>query len=214
MTRASLATPLLLLALGLAATAACGDDGGGTGGAAGTGGAGTTSAETTAAPASGSTGGGQTGDPCEDVPEGCFDPAACYADPPGDVSFRDDVLPILERSCSLSSACHGNAASPTTASGYRPYLGGAGSAESDVPTILAAIVDVDSWADTSKKVVVPGDWENSFFMNKVDGALDQCASTSCPDGCGRLMPQGPTKPLPLAERNLMRAWIEQGAQDN
>jgi hypothetical protein len=124
------------------------------------------------------------------------------------------VLPLLERSCSLSSACHGNPSSPTTASGYRPYLGGAGSQPSDVEAIFAANVGVDSWADTSKKVIDPGNWENSFLMNKLDGALDQCSSTSCPDGCGRLMPQGPTKPLPLAERNLVRAWIEQGAQDN
>lgn len=214
MTRVTAPSAVLVLTLGLAATAACGDDGGGAGGSTGTGSGGASSATDATTTTTTGGAGGEAGDPCDAVPEGCFDAASCYADPPADVSFRDDVLPIFERSCSLSSACHGNPSSPTGASGYRPYLGGAGAEPSDVATIFAANVDVDSWADTSRKVIAPGDWEQSFLMNKMDGALDQCDTTSCPDGCGRLMPQGPTKPLPIAERNLVRAWIEQGAQDN
>jgi hypothetical protein len=124
------------------------------------------------------------------------------------------VLPIFERSCALSTSCHGNTASPTGSTGYRPYLGGAGDSPSDIPTIFEAIIDYDSYADVSKKVVTPGSWEESFLMNAMDGALDQCESTSCPDDCGLLMPRGLKNPLPIAERNLIRAWIDEGALDN
>jgi hypothetical protein len=201
-----LLVPSLLIAL---AAAACGDDGGGGGSTSSAGGGGAGAGTST-----GTGTGGAPGDPCDALPEGCFDAASCYADPPADVSLREDVLPLFERSCALSTACHGNPTSPLTSTGYRPYLGGAGDEPSDIPTILAAIVDVDSFADTSRKVVAPGNWEQSFMMNALDGALDQCESTSCPDDCGSLMPKGLKNPLPIAERNLIRAWIEQGAQDN
>jgi hypothetical protein len=203
---------LLSQAVVLVAAVACGDDGGGSGGSStssiGQGGA----AQSTGADATGT--GGEEVDPCDRIPEACFDAASCYADPPADVSFRDDVLPLFERSCALSTACHGNPDSPQTSSGYRAYLGAAGDGESDIPTIFEAIVGVDSFTDPSKKVVDPGDSTNSFMMYALDGALDQCEDLSCPDDCGFLMPKGLQKPLPIAERNLIRAWIDQGAQDN
>lgn len=202
--------PLLLLSLAcvLASAAACGDDGDGTGSSTGQGG----STQTTGVTGTGT--GGEDVDPCDRVPEACFDATSCYADPPADVSFRGDVLPLFERSCALSTACHGNPQSPQTSSGYRAYLGGAGDAESDIPAIFEAILDVDSFSDPSKKVVSPGDSTNSFMMYALDGALDQCPDLSCPDDCGFLMPKGLKKPLPIAERNVIRAWIDQGAQDN
>jgi hypothetical protein len=191
----------------LTAAAACGDDGGGS--STGQGGSGQTSGATSTG-----SGGEEIVDPCDRLPEACFDAASCYADPPADVSFRDDVLPLFERSCALSTACHGNPQSPQTSSGYRAYLGAAGDGESDIPTIFEAIIDVESFTDPSKMVVDPGDSSNSFMMYALDGALDQCPDVSCPDDCGFLMPKGLQKPLPIAERNLIRAWIDQGAQDN
>jgi len=201
-------TALLILSTSAAfAVAACGDDGGGTG----SGGGGTTTS--VSGGETSSTGGVE--DPCALVPEACFDAEACFAAPPTGVSLRNDLVPLMQRSCTLSSACHTNPASPTNSEGYKPYLGEkASDGESDIPTLLAAIVDVEAWGDPSRNVVVPGDWEASYFMNKLDGALDQCADLDCPDGCGRTMPQGSPKPLPLAERNLFRAWIAEGAQDN
>ncbi len=201
---------LLSLLLGLSAAVACGDDGDTISSGTGAGGSSAQSTGSTSA----TTGGGNDGDPCDRVPEACFDAAACYADPPPDVSFREGVLPLFQRSCGLSTACHGNPDSPTTSSGYRPYLASKASEESDIPAIRAAIIGVESYADPTKSVVAPGDLANSFMMYALDGALDQCSETSCPDDCGFLMPKGLQKPLPLAERNLIRAWIEQGAQDN
>lgn len=202
-------TALLILSTSAAfAASACGDDGGSE---TGSGGGGTTT----------SVSGGDTSstgvldDPCAAVPDGCFEPGACFADAPAGVSLRNDLIPLMQRSCTLSSACHTDPTSPTNSEGYKPYLGAKkNEGESDIPTILAAIVDVEAWGDPSRHVVAPGDWEGSYFMNKLDGALDGCPDLDCPDGCGRLMPQGSPKPLPLAERNLFRAWIAEGAQDN
>lgn len=211
--RRHLVSALALVALATTlASAACGDDtsssstGSGAGGAAGTGSGASTTGGT-------STGEG-AGDPCDGRPTACFDAATCYADPPTGVSFEADVLPIFVRSCALSTACHGNLQSPVTGSGYRPYLGASGDGESDVAAILEAIVGVESFIDPSKNVVEPGDWEASTLMNKVDGALDDCSNLDCPDGCLRLMPQGLSQPLPVAERNVMRSWIAEGALAN
>jgi hypothetical protein len=200
-------TALLVLCTSAALVAsACGDDGGGTGSGSGSGGGGTTGA-------TGSTGTGVE-DPCAVVPMGCFDPGACFANAPTGVSLRNDLVPLMQRSCTLSNACHTDKSNPTTNEGYKPYLGSKKSeGESDVPAILAAIVGVEAWGDPSIDVVTPGDWQNSYFMNKIDGALDQCGDLDCLD-CGRLMPQGSPKPLPIEERNLFRAWIAEGAQDN
>lgn len=214
-----LAALLVLCSAVAVAASACGDDAADSGSSSGTGGgSGTGTPSGPSGPTGSSSGTGSTGtgsdDPCDVVPEGCFDAAACFATPPTAVSLRGDLVPLMQRSCTLSNACHTDPTSPTTNDGYKPYLGSKKSeGESDVPAILAAIVDVESWGDPSRPVVDPGDWENSYFMNKLDGTLDQCGDVDCLD-CGRLMPQGSPKPLPLAERNLFRAWIQEGAQDN
>jgi hypothetical protein len=68
----------------------------------------------------------------------------------------------------------------------------------------------------SMKIVEPGDPENSFLMLKMDGcqASHPAASSCLPseDGvpCGEVMPFA-TDPLCSAERDLVRAWIAQGA---
>lgn len=199
---AKLTAVLVLCTSAALVASACGDDGGGTGG--GDDGTGTASSSSTGEPA----------DPCAGPPLACFDAATCYAAPPTGVSFQNQLLPILVRSCGLATACHGDTASPTTDEGYQPYLGNkASEGPSDVAAIRAAIIDYVAWGDPSKKVVAPGDWQHSYFMNKMDGALDQCGDLDCLD-CGLLMPKGLKNPLPVEERNLFRAWIAEGALDN
>lgn len=160
-------------------------------------------------------GGGGGGASCaaEVDDRGCFD-YGCFTPPEAVVSFRADVLPILEQSCSLSSSCHGNPASPMTPEGYQPYLGEVNPEQtpSDVALILSTIVGKDSPL-ASMKIVAPNAPEASFLMHKMDGHLD-CADLSCTeDDCGDSMPQG-TSPLPRETRDVIRTWIAQGAQDN
>src|ERR1041385_3315920 len=51
-------------------------------------------------------------DPCADEirPDQCFK-QDCVDLPSTAVSFKNDVLPIFEQSCSLSASCHGNQSS-------------------------------------------------------------------------------------------------------
>jgi hypothetical protein len=143
--------------------------------------------------------------------ESCFDYGCFTAGPTR--SFRTDVLPLFERSCSLAASCHGTPTSPTGPSGYQPYLGEVNpeTTPSDVDLILMTIVGQDSHA-ASMKIVDPGKPETSFLMHKMDGDLE-CASVTCSGGCGTIMPQG-SDVLPRAERDIVRDWILQGAQNN
>jgi hypothetical protein len=143
--------------------------------------------------------------------QGCFD-TACWTEQEGR-SFRNDVLPILERSCALSSACHGDPSSPSSSAGYRPYLGSVDeqAEPSDVAAILAVLVGQTS-PSSSLALVEPGQPERSYLMHKVDGSLG-CSAADCGDRCGKAMPD-PGSLLPLEERNAMRDWIVQGALDN
>lgn len=141
----------------------------------------------------------------------CFD-YACY-EPGPTRSFRQDVLPIFENSCALATSCHGDPSSPDSSSGYRPYLGEPDqeTTPSDVPKILSLLVGQDSRAATMK-IVEAGKPEASFLMHKMDGDLE-CASLSCTGSCGTPMPQTGDL-LPREQRDVVRDWIEQGAQDN
>lgn len=146
--------------------------------------------------------------------DGCFDTKACYKAGP-QRSFKTDVLPIFERSCALSASCHGNPQSPTSVSGYQPYLGEVkpDTTPSDVDKILGLIVGQPSKAAKSMNIVEAGKADSSFMMFKLDDAL-MCSSLSCNfSECGTSMPQN-SPVLPLEERSLIRDWINQGAQNN
>ncbi len=143
--------------------------------------------------------------------EGCFD-YACATEGPTR-SFAADVLPIFENSCALAASCHGDPASPDQGSGYRPYLGEVNQemTPSDVALIFSKIVGQDSHA-ANMKIVDPGKPESSFLMHKMEGDLD-CTSITCTGDCGTPMPQTGDI-LPREQRDIVRDWIRQGAQNN
>ena len=85
-------TALLVLSTSAALIAsACGDDGGSVTGSGGGG------------PGTGSSSTGEVEDPCAVVPMGCFDPGLCFASAPIGVSLRNDLVPLMQRSCTLST---------------------------------------------------------------------------------------------------------------
>jgi hypothetical protein len=151
--------------------------------------------------------------PCasEVTSEGCFEPT-CYEEGAA-VSFKSDILPVFEQSCSLSMSCHGNPNSPMGAAGYQPYLGEVDpeTTPSDVAKIFEVIVGKKSPA-VDLPIVDPGKPDSSFLMHKMDDTLE-CSAAKCNGDCGTLMPQG-NEPLPLATRNKIRDWITQGAKNN
>jgi hypothetical protein len=147
-----------------------------------------------------------------------------------EVSFSQDVLSpqgMFRTSCAFNTTCHGN----PTINEANLYLGADGRdagalTQDDINLIYGNLVDKPAEAApnaTALRRVVAGQPENSFLMFKLDGCLDQikdqCSlapnQSRSGDGhpCGDLMPQG-GEILPEAERNVIRAWIKQGAKNN
>jgi hypothetical protein len=127
------------------------------------------------------------------------------------LGFDQDIFPLLHASCGRF-ACH-NAA-------YRNrglFLGesedeGTPSTESRAEA-YASLLALSETAPALRRVE-PGDPARSFLMLKLDGchgALDlDCPTSSAERPCGDRMPPA-TEPWPAERRDVVRAWIAQGA---
>lgn len=105
-------------------------------------------------------------------------------DPPSAVSYADDIQPIFSRSCS-GNGCHINETeSGVNLTTYRQVINSVG-------------------AGYGSRVVVPGDADGSPLVDKLGLRPSR----------GSRMPLG-TGPLSGTEIALIKAWIDDGAQDN
>jgi hypothetical protein len=130
-------------------------------------------------------------------------------------TLKNDVLPVFQASCSLSTACHG---APGGGPGHL-FLGQEGSAVDTamlVQTLLGHTIE-----EPAQVYVKPGDPTGSYLMNKMDGdqclydpncSMDPTLGTNCQDA-GATMPYTSGE-LPAATRDVVRKWIAQGAQNN
>ncbi len=134
--------------------------------------------------------------------------------PSGNVSFKGDIVPILQRSCNFSS-CHNEKGMKADL-----YLGPKNDAFTDqqVADVIAGMVGAASKTSPSNTLVTAGDPSKSFLMHKIDGCqnslgLSDCdAQASGTEGeCGDNMPE---VPLCENERDLFRNWIAAGAKAN
>ncbi len=112
------------------------------------------------------------------------------------VSLKDDVQPIFSANCAFV-ACHGGA----------PLGAGQSLAEGTLFDPVEGIVGVTSTQVPSLLRVKPGSSMESYLINKLEGTQ---ASVG---GIGLQMPQFGT-PLPDSTIQVIREWIDQGAQDN
>ena len=156
-------------------------------------------------------------DPCSGGGSGaCPTPV----DVPDTVSLRTHVMPILRRSCGLSTSCHGSPTNSAADLYQGPKLADANPTDAQITEIHAALVG-DSFTASGSKLVVPGQPDASFWYLKLDGRHmcdDDLAATCEADGntehpCGDTMPPASPK-LCDAELEILRKWIEQGAEDN
>ena len=123
---------------------------------------------------------GECGNACG-VGESCVD-AQCQS---GDVSFSEDVEPILDGCIT----CHG---------GVTPR------ADLNLSDdAYDSLVDVESTDCPGRIRVVPGEPDESYLIDKLEGADDIC---------GTQMPQ--SGELPASELDTIRQWISEGALDN
>ncbi len=153
------------------------------------------------------------------------------------VSLKNDLLAdvggqhpsggFLRRACTLSS-CH-DAASPEAGLFIGPQLRDASNgnmpvalAAADVTRLLGNTDGVLRQARTvAMPIVDPGKPDNSFLMRKIDGCFADLESkcTAVEPGepgeskCGGRMPDN-SDALCDDERDMVRRWIAQGAQNN
>lgn len=159
----------------------------------------------------------------------CVSLVACSSDPEeeetcaapsANVSFETEVLPLFRRSCGLSSSCHGS----VTGSEAELYLGPKNADPAPDETargaIIAGIVGKPSLTAPAMNLVTSGSPEQSFLMHKIDDThnAQNLTCTAQPGAeskqpCGDRMPQG-ADIMSKCERDVIRAWIQQGAQNN
>lgn len=117
-------------------------------------------------------------------------------------SFRDDVVPLVQESCSLT-ACH--ASKESNLGIFLAY---------DSAQIYAEFKKTSPTA-VGEPFVVPGDPAKSYLMVKLEGKqadlASKCAASTYPT-CGVAMP--PDALLPAAKLDTFRKWITEGAKDN
>ncbi len=156
------------------------------------------------------------------------------------MSFKNDVLPIFEHSCGLSSSCHGDRSDI----GARGIFLGCDMATSLTctvsppvgPQVYPHLVGAEAGAPletTSMPFITAGDPSMSFLMHKLDNdlctvpgcvadniAVAQAGDTPGSRGagtpanwCGTFMPYN-VQVLDTSARDTIRRWIKQGAMDN
>ena len=138
-------------------------------------------------------------------------------------SFENDVMPIFQQGCTLSSVCHGQA---NNAAEENLYLGDAvANTPAIIAQVYAGLVGVKSDEDPSMNQVTAGDVANSYLSHKLVGdqgsLASQCAAAAqlCGASCTAQNPCGASMPYlgePLRQQDVdaINAWIAQGAQNN
>jgi hypothetical protein len=145
------------------------------------------------------------------------------------VSFKTDIIPIFQQSCTLSMECHGQ---PNNAGELNLYLGlNPNTGPNTAATIMMAyqaLVGVNSVEDPAMPLVKPMDTTNSYILYKLNGtqnstasvssecAKNLCGSSDCTAAtpCGALMPDTAAMPIAMDEIQTITDWISQGAPNN
>lgn len=146
----------------------------------------------------------------------------CNANP----SFKTDVMPVFQQSCTLSSVCHGQMGNSAE---ENLFLGeNAMNTDADISATYAQLVNVKAKEIPSMNLVTPGDLNNSFLWHKVHDSISdltsnlgmQCAKATamCTD-CTAAQPCGSTMPYQSNPIDPMFActlqnWIMNGAMNN
>ena len=173
-------------------------------------------------------GAGDAGDAAGGADGGCvaYESDADLTSP--QVSFNNDVLPLLEANCGIGSTCHGgNAATAIAQRGV--FLGcvpngGTCDGGDPAPLVYAGLIGPDASQpeeESCMPFVAPGNPSGSYLMHKVDDdlctvhcciATNAAAQSVSGTGCGSIMPYLGTI-LSADQRDTLRRWIAQGAMN-
>jgi hypothetical protein len=147
------------------------------------------------------------------------------------VSFKTDVLPVFQMSCTVSNSCHGQMNNDPEED---LYLGENSSVSATDPeAVYKGLVSVPAKEDPSMPLITAGSLDNSFVWQKVAvigftnpgpsaSLLAGCAASPAPQctpdcnsstPCGGLMPYLGA-PLDPDLECALQSWIVQGAKNN
>jgi len=144
------------------------------------------------------------------------------------VSFKTDVMPILQQGCTISSECHGQTGNAGEENLYLGQHQTSLDGEPVDPTVAMmvqqGIVGVKSMEDPSMNLITASDPANSYLLHKLNGdqnslesdcAKGVCGSQSCqpPTTCGVQMPMTGSMLAP-SDIATITNWITQGALNN
>ena len=146
--------------------------------------------------------------------------ATFYEDfePTEDVSFRQDLVPILQTHCN-ANICHGGDHEKAQASLWLGPEEGQEASDEDLWFVYRSLIDIRSTVAPRLALVRGGNAKESYFMRKLDDCHDpeglECTlgSGDGPEACGDAMPVL-SAALPEEERSLFRSWIANGAPEN
>ena len=146
------------------------------------------------------------------------------------VSFKADVLPVFQMSCTVSTSCHGQM---NSAPEEDLYLGENSSVSATDPDVVyKGLVSVPAKEDPSMPLITAGSLDNSFLWQKVAvigtinpgpsaSLLAGCtaAPTQCSPDCDSTTPCGGLMPylgqaLDPDLQCALQSWIVQGARNN
>lgn len=120
------------------------------------------------------------------------------------VSFSRNVLPILDRSCVFSD-CHNSVSRNGLSIGDRGRI--------DPTTAHGRLVGKPARALPTMSYVTAGNPRESFVMHKLDGSHCTLDARCVNGNCGGSMPRT-SDLLEVAERDVFRRWIAQGAKND
>ena len=147
------------------------------------------------------------------------------------VSFKTDLAPIIQGSCSLTSVCHGTMNYDMAEDLYLgPNTDDApnGFTSSDVTTAVGNLVGVKAKENPQMNMVTAGSSANSYLYHKIVGDMnsdstvaagcmmtdESCASCTSSQPCGVFMPYNGVSMLPADQVCLFKNWIDNGATAN
>jgi hypothetical protein len=146
----------------------------------------------------------------------------------GPVSFKTDVMPILQSGCTLSAVCHGqmgNAGEEDLFLGvHQTSLDGTPVDPATAMMVYTGLVGVKSLEDPKMNLVTVMDSKDSYLIHKLNGdqdsleadcAMGMCNASTCaaPTTCGIQMPMSGSALDPSVIAKIA-SWIDQGAPNN
>jgi hypothetical protein len=141
------------------------------------------------------------------------------------VSFKTDIMPIFQQSCTLTTECHGQVGNAGEENLYLGVDSTATNTSAIISQVYTGLVGAPALEDPKLSLVKVNDHANSYLYIKLSysqqmlNALTDCNGGQCNGStcvgdmiCGTTMPYG--NEMLTTQLQTFADWIDQGAQNN